>query len=56
MQQFVQPVFMLLLNRLQSKPSTQFTSSFVYFAAFLCAIDNVGPDVLVSTLDNIQTG
>jgi len=56
MQPFSQTVFMLLLNRLQSKPSVQFTQCFVYFFAFLCAVDNVGPDFVVSVLDGIQPG
>jgi hypothetical protein len=56
MRPFSQTVFMLLLNRLQGKPSTQFTSSFVYLVCFLSAIDNVGPDYVISILDGIQPG
>ena len=56
MQQFSSTIFMLLLNRLQSKPSTQFTASFVYLFGFMCALDGVGPDFVVSTLDAIQAG
>ena len=56
MRQYANTIFMLLLTRLQSKPSTQFTASFVYLFAFLCAIQSVGPDFVVSTLDGIQPG
>ncbi|KAL7424789.1 importin-alpha export receptor [Cryptotrichosporon argae] len=56
MRPFSQTIFMLLLNRLQSKPSTQFTQSFVYFLCLLFAVNNVGPDVVVSILDGIQPG
>ncbi|KAK4688334.1 exportin-2 (importin alpha re-exporter), partial [Tremellales sp. Uapishka_1] len=56
MQPFSHTVFMLLLTRLQSKPSTQFNNSFVYFFTFLCAIPSVGPDVVVQVLDGIQPG
>jgi exportin-2 (importin alpha re-exporter) len=56
MQQYSQTIFMLLLNRLQSKPSTQFTQAFVYFYTFLAAIDNVGADVAVGILEGIQAG
>lgn len=47
---------MLLLNRLQSKPSTQFTQSFVYFLAYLAAIQNVGANVVIQILEAIQPG
>lgn len=56
MQQYTSAIFTLLLTRLQSKPSTQFTHGFVYFAVFLCAIESVGPDFLITTLDSIQPG
>lgn len=47
---------MLLLNRLQSKPSNQFTQAFVYFFLFLAAVDNVGADVAIGSLEGIQPG
>jgi exportin-2 (importin alpha re-exporter) len=56
MRPFSQTIFMLLLTRLQSKPSTQFSQSFLYFLCFLCAIDNVGPDFVITTIDAIQPG
>ncbi|CAD6568832.1 MAG: importin-alpha export receptor [Tremellales sp. Tagirdzhanova-0007] len=56
MQPFSQTVFMLLLNRLQSKPSSQFSQCFVYFVTFLSAIENVGPDFVISILDGVQPG
>lgn len=56
MRPFSQTVFVLLLNRLQGKPSTQFNHCFVYFFAFLANLDSVGPDFLVRVLDGIQTG
>ncbi|KAK1926751.1 putative importin-alpha export receptor [Papiliotrema laurentii] len=56
MQQFSQGVFTLLLTRLQTKPSTQFTQGFVYFALFLCAIESVGPEYLISSVDALQPG
>ncbi|WVR05966.1 hypothetical protein IAU60_002994 [Kwoniella sp. DSM 27419] len=56
MQPFAQTVFVLLLNRLQSKPSGQFNQSFVYFFAFIATIDTVGPDFLVAVLDGVQPG
>lgn len=56
MRPYSQTVFMLLLNRLQTKPSTQFTQSFVLFFASLCAADNVGPDLVIGVLDGIQPG
>jgi exportin-2 (importin alpha re-exporter) len=56
MRPFSQTIFMLLLNRLNSKPSTHFTLAFVYFAMLLCALDSVGPDFLIQTLDGIQPG
>ena len=56
MQPFNQGIFMVLLTRLQTKASNQFTQGFVYFALFLCAVDSVGPDFLISTLDGIQAG
>ena len=56
MQPFSNTVFMLLLNRLQAKPSTQFNHSFVSFFALVCAVDSVGPDFVISVLDGIQPG
>ncbi|OXB34588.1 importin-alpha export receptor [Cryptococcus neoformans] len=56
MRPFSQTVFVLLLNRLQGKPSTQFNHCFVYFFAFLANLDSVGADFLVGVLDGIQTG
>lgn len=56
MQQYTQTIFMVLLTRQQTKPSAQFTTSFVYFALYLCAVDNAGPDFLISALDGIQPG
>ncbi|WVN85455.1 uncharacterized protein L203_100601 [Cryptococcus depauperatus CBS 7841] len=56
MKSFSQTIFVLLLNRLQSKPSPQFNQCFVYFFAFLASLDNVGPDLLVAVLDAIQPG
>ena len=47
---------MLLLNRLQSKPSTSFTQAFVYFICLLSAVPSVGPDFVVQSLDGIQQG
>lgn len=54
MQQYSQTVFMLLLNRLQQKPSTQFTQSFVYFFAFMGAIGKA--DFLITIMEGIQPG
>lgn len=56
MKPFTNTIFMLLLNRLQSKPSDQFTQGFVYFFTFIAAVDNVGPDVAISSVDSIQPG
>jgi len=56
MQPFSQTIFMLLLNRLQSKPSQQFTQAFVYFFTFLAAIQNVGADAAIGILEAIQPG
>ncbi|WVQ82556.1 hypothetical protein IAT38_004685 [Cryptococcus sp. DSM 104549] len=56
MQPFSQTVFMLLLNRLQSKPSPQFNHCFVYFFAFIANLDKVGPDFLIAVLDAVQPG
>ena len=56
MQPFSQTIFVLLLNRLQTKPSPQFSQAFVYFFSLLSALDSVGPDYLVSILDAIQPG
>ncbi|WWD17783.1 hypothetical protein CI109_102225 [Kwoniella shandongensis] len=56
MRPFSQTVFVLLLNRLQSKPSSQFNHSFVYFFAFVANIDAVGPDFLIGVLDAVQPG
>jgi len=56
MQQYTQTIFMMLLTRQQTKPTAQFTTSFVYFALYLCAVDNAGPDFLISALDGIQPG
>jgi exportin-2 (importin alpha re-exporter) len=56
MRPFSQTIFMLLLNRLQSKPSTQFSQSFVYYFAFLCAVDTAGPDFVIDVLNAIQPG
>jgi hypothetical protein len=47
---------MLLLNRLQSKPSTSFTQAFVYFVTLLSAVESVGPDFVIQSLDAIQAG
>lgn len=54
MQPYSQTVFMLLLNRLQTKPSAQFTQSFVYFFTFLAAVGKA--DFLISVLEGIQPG
>ncbi len=56
MEPFSKPVFLLLLNRLQNKPSAQFSQRFVCFFCFLCAIENVGADFVVTVLDSIQLG
>ncbi|WWC86346.1 uncharacterized protein L201_001219 [Kwoniella dendrophila CBS 6074] len=56
MQPFSNTVFVLLLTRLQQKPSSQFNQSFVYFFAFVANLDTVGPDFLVSVLDAVQPG
>jgi exportin-2 (importin alpha re-exporter) len=56
MRPYSQTIFMLLLNRLQSKPSTQYTLSFVYFVCFVSALDHVGPDLVIGVLDAIQPG
>lgn len=56
MQPNTSAVMLFLLNKLQSKPSPQFTQSFVFFALLLCAIDQVGPDFLIGALDGIQNG
>ncbi|ORX36025.1 Cse1-domain-containing protein [Kockovaella imperatae] len=56
MRQYANTIFMLLLTRLQSKPSSQFTASFVHLFTFLCAIQSVGPDFVIQTLDAIQAG
>jgi exportin-2 (importin alpha re-exporter) len=56
MKPFSQTIFMLLLNRLQSKPTQQFTQGFVYFFTFLAAVDNVGADAAIGILEGIQPG
>ncbi|OCF31081.1 importin-alpha export receptor [Kwoniella heveanensis BCC8398] len=56
MRPFSQTVFVLLLNRLQSKPSAQFNHCFVYFFAFIANLDTVGPDFLIGVLDGVQPG
>ncbi|ORY33698.1 Cse1-domain-containing protein [Naematelia encephala] len=56
MRPFGNSIFMLLLNRLQTKPSTQFSQAFVNFISVLCALDSVGPDYVISTLGSIQPG
>lgn len=53
---FSQTIFMLLLNRLQTKPSPQFSQSFVYFITFLSAVDNVGADAVIKIIEGIQPG
>ncbi|WWC58466.1 uncharacterized protein I303_101008 [Kwoniella dejecticola CBS 10117] len=56
MRPFSNTVFVLLLTRLQQKPSAQFNQSFVYFFGFIANIDSVGPDFLINTLDGVQPG
>ncbi|WRT64247.1 uncharacterized protein IL334_001178 [Kwoniella shivajii] len=56
MQPFSNTVFVLLLTRLQQKPSPQFNQCFVYFFAFVANVDTVGPDFLVTVLDSVQPG
>ncbi|KAL1410407.1 importin-alpha export receptor [Vanrija albida] len=56
MRTYTNDIFMLLLNRLQAKPSAQFSQGFVYFYTFLAAIDNVGPDAAISFVDSVQPG
>lgn len=56
MQPFSKTIFMLLLNRLQTKPSPQFSQSFVYFITFLAAVDNVGGDAVIAIIEGIQPG
>lgn len=56
MQQNSQAIFMMLLNRLQSKPSPQYTQGFVYFVCYISALEQVGPDLFIGVLDTIQPG
>ncbi|OCF55372.1 importin-alpha export receptor [Kwoniella mangroviensis CBS 10435] len=56
MKPFSNTVFVLLLTRLQQKPSPQFNQSFVYFFAFVANLDTVGPDFLISVLEGVQPG
>lgn len=56
MRPYTNQVLMLLLNRLQSKPSTSFTQAFVYFVTLLSAVESVGPDFVIQSLDAIQPG
>jgi hypothetical protein len=56
MRPYTNQVLLLLLNRLQSKPSALFTQAFVYFMALLSAVESVGPDFVIQSLDAIQPG
>ena len=56
MQAHTKTIFMLILTKLQTNPSSQFTQGFVVFFCFLCAIESVGPDFVISSLDSIQPG
>lgn len=56
MQQYSQSIFMLILNRLQSNSTPQFSQAVVYFLSYLAVVDNVGPDAVVATIDGIQPG
>ncbi|RXK37557.1 importin-alpha export receptor [Tremella mesenterica] len=49
-------IFLLLLQRLQTKPSTQFSYSFVTYVSLLWVLDSVGPDFTIQLLDSIQPG
>jgi exportin-2 (importin alpha re-exporter) len=56
MQQYSQSIFMLVLNRLQSNSTPQFSQGVVYFLSYLAVVDNVGPDAVVAIIDGIQPG
>jgi exportin-2 (importin alpha re-exporter) len=56
MRPYTNQVLLLLLNRLQSKPSTSFTQAFVYFICLLSAVGTVGPDFVIQSLDGVQQG
>jgi exportin-2 (importin alpha re-exporter) len=56
MRPYTNQVLLLLLNRLQSKPSALFTQAFVYFMTLLSAVESVGPDFVIQSLDAIQPG
>lgn len=56
MQQYSQSIFMLILTRLQSNSTPQFSQGVVYFLCYLAVVDNVGPDAVISTVDAIQPG
>jgi exportin-2 (importin alpha re-exporter) len=56
MRPYTNQVLLLLLNRLQSKPSALFTQAFVYFMTLLSALESVGPDFVIQSLDTIQPG
>jgi hypothetical protein len=56
MRPYANQVLLLLLNRLQTKPSASFTQAFVYFVSLLSAVESVGPDFVIQSLDAIQAG
>lgn len=56
MRPYTNQVLLLLLNRLQSKPSALFTQAFVYFITLLSAVESIGPDFVIQSLDAIQPG
>lgn len=56
MRPYTNQILLLLLNRLQSKPSALFTQAFVYFMTLLSAVESVGPDFVIQSLDAIQPG
>ncbi|BEJ11174.1 hypothetical protein CspHIS471_0105960 [Cutaneotrichosporon sp. HIS471] len=56
MQQYSQTIFMLILTRLQTNSTQQFSQAVVYFLCYLAAVDSVGPDAVVAIIDAIQPG
>jgi exportin-2 (importin alpha re-exporter) len=56
MRPYTNQILLLLLNRLQNKPSVHFTQAFVYFVTLLSAVESVGPDFVIQSLDTIQAG
>jgi exportin-2 (importin alpha re-exporter) len=57
LKQYFRPVVMTLLTRMQTNKTDQFTYLFSRFLLFVMAIpvEGMGPDYLISTVEEIQT-